>query len=835
MGVKKNLAVKSIGFPSAKRSPSLESTQSVTGSTTVPTAATKETTALTPEGGTPLESFGQIFYDCCAFLIYCAKHKQIALSRTGKGSWLPFITLRSNEVWQAAAFGGLSYILAHGDMQQISQLQGLPFATPELMHLLRLQLPNLGRFIIRIVYKATVNSDLIGFVCCQNDRRIEWISADDVMNGNVERLWGPDPYLFYNKSMKSFNLEIEEFSVDDAMKFLPQEPCRNKEQEMVKSSAFKQKEALKIYSDFVQHCYPSNFMSYVSFVDYMTKLGWTSTDIRLYPTFRAFNYKATGYLSFHELFLGLVANDIRTTHGGIAGELRIGYIFRYYDADNDGFLDQADITRMIADIIHDKQENVDNAIIDKETRDRMQAIGMKTGTNVSFQQFLTAVSSAKFRGTSSLFRSPIDILKNLTAGGYEMIPQIIGTKILLDRRRIRGSCCLCRPKKYTIAAHRVQIDFYGRVQDPRNLVETDSKDISFMLEDELTEHLRAFSRETVFNFNSGANSVLEILRNFELKEKKEVNSDRKDWKSTDRNVLLNTVTALCRQAEEIFSHESRCIKVNSPCFVFGDIHGNIADLMTFERNLWKTGPSVLAANYLFLGDYVDRGDYGVECVCYLFALKILAPDKYFLCRGNHEIRSIQKVFTFHKECLGKYGTRIGPQIWEVINKAFDRMPISALIDETVFGAHGGIPTSVVKIEDLMKIPSPLQEPEGESPVAWELLWNDPINASDFKELADFLKLNKDNVHGFLSNTKRGTAFYFTEEAVDSFMQANGISFILRGHEVMQKGFKFQINGKVCTVFSSSNYCGGTNQAASIYLDGEKIRVITIETSGNSTA
>ena len=102
----------------------------------------------------------------------------------------------------------------------------------------------------------------------------------------------------------------------------------------------------------------------------------------------------------------------------------------------------------------------------------------------------------------------------------------------------------------------------------------------------------------------------------------------------------------------------------------------------------------------------------MECVAYLFACKILAPDKYFLVRGNHEIRSIQRMFTFHKECVNKYGARIGPQIWEVINKVFDRMPVCAVIDENIFCAHGGIPTSVTKIEDLQKIPNPLCEPEG---------------------------------------------------------------------------------------------------------------------------
>lgn len=78
----------------------------------------------------------------------------------------------------------------------------------------------------------------------------------------------------------------------------------------------------------------------------------------------------------------------------------------------------------------------------------------------------------------------------------------------------------------------------------------------------------------------------------------------RDWMSQDRNILLNTITALCRQAEEIFSMESRCVKVNSPCFVIGDIHGNFGDLMTYERTLWRTGPTICPAAFLFLGSSI---------------------------------------------------------------------------------------------------------------------------------------------------------------------------------------------------------------------------------------
>ena len=141
------------------------------------------------------------------------------------------------------------------------------------------------------------------------------------MQGNIERLWGPEPYLYGEEAMKSSvtNREIVEFSLDDAMMYVPHEPPRNKEEEMLKSAIFTEKDINKLYSDFIQHCFPSHFMSYPSFVDYMSKIGWNSTDIRLHSIFRAFNYRSTGFLSFHELLLGLGAIDQATQHGGHPG------------------------------------------------------------------------------------------------------------------------------------------------------------------------------------------------------------------------------------------------------------------------------------------------------------------------------------------------------------------------------------------------------------------------------------------------------------------------------------------------------------------------------------
>lgn len=115
----------------------------------------------------------------------------------------------------------------------------------------------------------------------------------------------------------------------------------------------------------------------------------------------------------------------------------------------------------------------------------------------------------------------------------------------------------------------------------------------------------------------------------------------------------------------------------------GDLHGNLSDLLYFEKVLWHIGPCLSPSNLLFLGDYVDRGAYSMEVISYLFSYKLQSPMKVTLLRGNHEIREVQKMFTFYKECVLKLGEKLGNEVWNAVNNAFDTMPIAAVIDGKV--------------------------------------------------------------------------------------------------------------------------------------------------------
>jgi archaellum component FlaC len=110
--------------------------------------------------------------------------------------------------------------------------------------------------------------------------------------------------------------------------------------------------------------------------------------------------------------------------------------------------------------------------------------------------------------------------------------------------------------------------------------------------------------------------------------------------------FANDLRKLNSKIRKIFESEPRVAFLQSPVYVFGDIHGNFEDLHFFSDNIWRLGMSLTAGNFLFLGDYVDRGMSCLECIAYLFAMKLLMPHKVFLLRGNHETRDGKKYLTF---------------------------------------------------------------------------------------------------------------------------------------------------------------------------------------------
>lgn len=221
----------------------------------------------------------------------------------------------------------------------------------------------------------------------------------------------------------------------------------------------------------------------------------------------------------------------------------------------------------------------------------------------------------------------------------------------------------------------------------------------------------------------------------------------------------------------------------------------------------------MKTDYLFLGDYVDRGYFSVECLLWLFSLKIARPDGIFMLRGNHESKHLTNYFTFRIECTRKYSERLYDAFLEV----FKTMPLAAIVDDKFFAVHAGIGPDIQTIHDIDKLNRFVEIPT-KGPMC-DLLWSDPAPASS------------EGIPGnplFLPNTVRGCSYYYTYEAVCKFLKDNNLLTMIRGHEAQESGYSMAKQTEagfpsIITIFSAPNYCDVYgNKGAILSWNGSKM-------------
>ena len=255
------------------------------------------------------------------------------------------------------------------------------------------------------------------------------------------------------------------------------------------------------------------------------------------------------------------------------------------------------------------------------------------------------------------------------------------------------------------------------------------------------------------------------------------------------------VRFVCAKGSEILSKLPNIVTVQPPVTVCGDTHGQLFDL--FE--LFSIGGECPDTNYLFLGDYVDRGYYSLETFLLLLSLKIRYPNRMTLLRGNHESRQTTQAYGFYEEVMRKYKNS---DVWDLINSVFDLLPLCAIIGGKIFCVHGGISRDMQTLDDIKNLSRPLDIPE--KGFIADLLWADPS--------ADF--------NGF-QESERGTSFTFGSDAAEDFLEKYDFDLITRAHQVVQDGYEFPFypQQSVVTVFSASNYCGEFgNKGAMLRID-----------------
>ena len=254
------------------------------------------------------------------------------------------------------------------------------------------------------------------------------------------------------------------------------------------------------------------------------------------------------------------------------------------------------------------------------------------------------------------------------------------------------------------------------------------------------------------------------------------------------NLQEADIRGLCTAAREIFMNQPVLLELEAPIKICGDLHGQYFDLL----RLFEYGGFPPESNYLFLGDYVDRGKQSLETICLLLAYKVKYPENFFLLRGNHECASINRIYGFYDECKRRYSIKL----WKTFTDCFNCLPVAAVVDEKIICMHGGLSPDLQRLDQISRIMRPTDVPD--QGLLCDLLWSDP---------------DKD-VNGWGEND-RGVSYTFGSDVVSKFLDDHDLDLVCRAHQVVEDGYEFFAKRQLVTVFSAPNYCGEFDNAGAM--------------------
>jgi serine/threonine-protein phosphatase 2B catalytic subunit len=258
---------------------------------------------------------------------------------------------------------------------------------------------------------------------------------------------------------------------------------------------------------------------------------------------------------------------------------------------------------------------------------------------------------------------------------------------------------------------------------------------------------------------------------------------------------------IVNEGTKVLSQEPNLLEMDAPITVCGDVHGQYYDLM----KLFEVGGDPSETRYLFLGDYVDRGNFSIECVLYLWSLKIWYPNTLWLLRGNHECRHLTDYFTFKLECKHKYSERL----YEACMDSFCALPLAAVMNKQFLCIHGGLSPELHTLDDLKKIDR-FREPPTQG-LMCDILWADPLEEFGQEKTSEY----------FVHNHVRGCSYFFSYPAACNFLEKNNLLSIIRAHEAQDAGYRMYRKTRttgfpsVMTIFSAPNYLDVYNNKAAV--------------------
>lgn len=237
------------------------------------------------------------------------------------------------------------------------------------------------------------------------------------------------------------------------------------------------------------------------------------------------------------------------------------------------------------------------------------------------------------------------------------------------------------------------------------------------------------------------------------------------------------ITAICNAARELFLSQPALLELSPPVKIVGDVHGQYTDLIRMFE-MCGFPPS---SNFLFLGDYVDRGKQSLETILLLLCYKLRFPENFFLLRGNHECANVTRVYGFYDECK----RRCNVKVWKTFVDTFNTLPIAAIVAGKIFCVHGGLSPSLSHMDDIRNIARPTDVPD--YGLLNDLLWSDPADME-----ADW------------EANERGVSYCFGKKVIMEFLAKHDFDLVCRAHMVVEDGYEFFSERILVTVFSAPN-------------------------------
>ncbi|KAK8838904.1 hypothetical protein M9Y10_032361 [Tritrichomonas musculus] len=270
---------------------------------------------------------------------------------------------------------------------------------------------------------------------------------------------------------------------------------------------------------------------------------------------------------------------------------------------------------------------------------------------------------------------------------------------------------------------------------------------------------------------------------------------------------INTAIQIAEEVNKLLKKEPSVLQIttkapeSSDFIIVGDIHGNLNSLARIFTE--KGYPP--QTRYLFLGDYVDRGENSCEVLVLLYSLKCLFPNDIFLIRGNHEFKDMTDIYGFKAECIKRIPEKSAENFYNKITDTFASLPICAILNDSIFCVHGGISALVENREQLLNVKKVGHLFCRDDSVQAEFLWNDPSDETKFYE-----------------QSSRGIGCIFGLDALNIFLTNMDFKLVIRGHQSVATGYEWPLgeDAGILTVFSSLDYCGTYNDGAIAIIPNE---------------